>query len=118
MKFRLPIFMLLVLPAALSAAGPDRDPRFRTAGERTYRQSLDDVVSGVRQRHPGKVLSADTLQENGRSIHRIRILNEQGRVRGLRFDANTGKPLPRSKGGAGSKPKPRTKQPNKRALRR
>ena len=95
MKFRLPFLMLLVLPAALNAAGPDWNRPSRPAGERTYHHSLDEVVSGVRRHHPGKVLSADTLKEGDRSVYRIRILNEKGRVRGLRFDPNTGKPLPR-----------------------
>ena len=61
------------------------------------RYSLDEVVSGVRRRNPGKVLSADTVKQGDRSVHRIRILNEKGRVRGLRFDADTGKPLPKQK---------------------
>jgi hypothetical protein len=59
------------------------------------RHSLDEVVSGARRDHPGKVLSADTVEEGGRPVYRIRILNDEGRVRGLRYDGNTGRPLPR-----------------------
>ncbi len=86
MKHRMRILLplLLALPAAVVAAGP-------------HGHSLDDVVSGVRGRNPGKVLSADTVKQGDRSVHRIRILNKQGRVRGLRFDADTGKPLPKPK---------------------
>ncbi len=74
------------------AAGYPADPgRMLLAGA----YSLDEVVSGVKQRHPGKVLSADTVNHNGRQVHRVRIINEKGRVRGLRFDGETGKPLKR-----------------------
>ena len=99
MKQWMPILLplLLVLPATVAAAGPSRDQPPRSRSERLYSHSLDDVVSGVRRRNPGKVLSADTVKQGDRSVHRIRILNEQGRVRGLRFDADTGKPLPRPK---------------------
>ena len=99
MKQWMPILLslLLALPAAVAASGPSRDKPPRPRSERIYSHSLDDVVSGVRRRNPGKVLSADTVKQGDRSVHRIRILNEQGRVRGLRFDADTGKPLPRPK---------------------
>ncbi len=59
--------------------------------------SLDEVVSGVKRDHPGKVLSADTVHQDGRSVHRVRIIDNKGRVRGLRFDGETGKPLNRSR---------------------
>jgi len=58
-----------------------------------YGDSLDDVVTGLRRHNEGRVLSADTVREEGRPVHRIRIINEQGQVRGLRFDGDTGRPL-------------------------
>ncbi len=74
------------------AAGYPADPgRMLLAGA----YSLDEVVSGVKRRYPDKVLSADTVDHNGRQVHRVRIINEKGRVRGLRFDGETGKPLKR-----------------------
>ena len=100
MKYGLSIAVVLLtafLPGAASADGrsqgsfADRFSRLQLA--RGY--SLDETVSGVRRRYPGKVLSADTIDQGGRPVHRIRILNDEGRVRGLRFDGNTGKPLPR-----------------------
>ena len=87
--------LLTTLPPAL--AGP-RDGYWLSVRERG--NSLDEVVSGLRDRRAGKVLSADTVQEDGRPVHRIRILNDEGRVRGLRFDGDTGRPLPRPEGGS------------------
>ena len=52
--------------------------------------TLDEAVSGVR--HRGRVLSADTIEEDGRPVHRIRILTNEGRVRRLLLDGRTGRP--------------------------
>ena len=92
MNIRISILLslLLLLIGAPAVAGPQG-------------RSLDEAVSEVRQRNKGKVLSADTVQNGDRSVHRIRMLNK-GRVRGYRIDAATGKPLPRPK--PRSKPRP------------
>ena len=52
--------------------------------------TLDEAVSGIRRQ--GRVLSADTVEEDGRPVHRIRILTNEGRVRRLRLDGRTGRP--------------------------
>ena len=70
--------------------------------------SLDEAVSTARRRYSGKVLSAETIRKDGRPIHRIRII-EDGRVRGLRIDGNTGQPLPRGQNRSGARAKPRAK---------
>lgn len=56
---------------------------------------LNGLVSDIHRRREGRVLSTDTFEEEGRPVHRIRILNERGRVRSLHFDGATGQPLPR-----------------------
>lgn len=90
--------LLLAAGSGLIQAGgfgyPDAGYGGRLLLARGY--SLDDAVSGVRRRNTGRVLSADTVQQDGRPVHRIRVLSDQGRVRGLRFDGNTGKPLSRA----------------------
>ena len=53
--------------------------------------SLDRAVSQVRQQTGGRVLSAETRQQNGRPVHHIRILSEQGKVLRYRVDARSGK---------------------------
>jgi len=63
--------------------------------DRNGYHDLDGVVSDLRRRRQGRVLSTDTYEEDGRPVHRIRILNENGRVRPLHFDGETGRPLPR-----------------------
>ena len=100
MKNRLRAVLLIILAATAGQAAAegrwqrsprDVDPGYRMARKGGY--SLDDAVSGARRKNPGKVLSADTVDDNGRPVHRIRILNDQGRVRGYRYDGDTGQPL-------------------------
>jgi uncharacterized membrane protein YkoI len=53
--------------------------------------SLDEAINRARRRHDGKVLSADTVGDNGNKEHRIRILTPDGRVKRFRMDAGNGK---------------------------
>lgn len=66
----------------------------------TQARGLDDAVSGVRRGNPGRVLSADQVDTNGRREYRIKILTERGEVRRFRIDGDTGRPLPRPGQGA------------------
>lgn len=52
--------------------------------------TLDETVMQVQARTGGRVLSAETLEEEGRRVHRIRVLLEDQRVRDIRVDAATG----------------------------
>ncbi|MCB1759460.1 MAG: PepSY domain-containing protein [Gammaproteobacteria bacterium] len=52
---------------------------------------LDQAVSRARKK--GRVLSAETRDLQGRPTHFLRILTDDGRVRNLRLDAETGKPV-------------------------
>lgn len=73
-------------------------PRRWNQGDADYNSNqgnLGNLVSGLRDSRQGRVLSADTVDENGRPVHRIRILNNKGVVKGLRFDGATGRQLPR-----------------------
>ena len=55
------------------------------------RTTLDDAISEAREDVPGRVLSAETVRENGQEVHRLRILSEDGRVRRYNMDAQTGR---------------------------
>ena len=55
------------------------------------RATLDDAISEAREDVPGRVLSAETVRENGQEVHRLRILSEDGRVRRYNMDAETGR---------------------------
>ena len=55
------------------------------------RKSLDEAVSEARDRYPGRVLSAETERRGGRESYSIRILTDDGRVKRLRVDPESGR---------------------------
>jgi len=53
--------------------------------------SLSQARQMASQRFPGRVVRAETVTRGGnRSVHQIRILDAEGRVRNVRIDAQTG----------------------------
>lgn len=59
--------------------------------DRDRRKSLDEAVSEARDRYPGRVLSAETDRRGGRESYNIRILTDDGRVKRLQVDPESGR---------------------------
>jgi uncharacterized membrane protein YkoI len=56
------------------------------------RMSLDEAAAMVRDRFGGRVIRAESRRGNdGHTIHEIRLLLENGRVRTVRVDAESGR---------------------------
>lgn len=53
--------------------------------------SLDDAIAVVRQQIDGKVLRATTRSTDGRTVHEIRVLTDEGLVKTLTVDAQSGR---------------------------
>jgi uncharacterized membrane protein YkoI len=53
--------------------------------------SLAQATHMVRERTGGQVLRAETRRDKGRTVHRIRVLTEDGRVRTWHVDAESGR---------------------------
>ena len=53
--------------------------------------SLDQAVAKVRSRYGGRVISAETRGRNGKRVHVIKVLSDEGRVRTVKVDAESGK---------------------------
>ena len=53
--------------------------------------SLAEATRRVREHAGGQVLRAETRRDKGRTVHRIRVLTEDGRVRNWHVDADTGR---------------------------
>lgn len=53
--------------------------------------SLDDAVELAQSRFRAKAVKAETVDERGRRVHYIRLLNSEGRVWTVRVDAETGR---------------------------
>jgi uncharacterized membrane protein YkoI len=59
--------------------------------------SLDEAVSRVRRQSDGRILSAETVRNDGRRVYRIKVLSRDGRVSRVDIDADTGRPAPRGR---------------------
>ena len=55
--------------------------------------ALEDVLKSARKIQPGKVLEVELETKKGRKIYEIELLNSDGIVFELKFDAKTGKHL-------------------------
>lgn len=54
------------------------------------RYTLDQAVALVKKTFGGQVLKAESTERDGRLVHQIRVLTEDGRVRTFTVDANDG----------------------------
>lgn len=72
------------LPGAITAA---------EAQQSAARFSPAQAAALVQKRVGGKVLKVDTLERGGRVIYRVKILQEDGRIRTLNVDGQSGKVL-------------------------
>lgn len=52
--------------------------------------TLEEATRMVREQTGGQVLRAETRRDKGRTVHRIRVLTEDGLVRTWRVDARSG----------------------------
>lgn len=87
----LTIAILVVLPAVSAYAGPqaapqqqdgrqDRDSR-QDRGTSRDGNSLSDAVRRIERNTRGEVLSAERVQYDGRDMHRVKVVDDAGRVR-------------------------------------
>lgn len=79
------IATLAVLAAVPALAAPqqsrDRAAEQREDDRRARRDSLSDAVRRVERNTRGEVLSAERVQYDGRDMHRVKVVDDQGRVR-------------------------------------
>ena len=85
----LTIAILAMLPALSAQAGPQqsqdrgRNQQRDDSGDerKDSRSSLSDAVRRVERDTRGEVLSAERVQYDGRDMHRVKVVDDQGRVR-------------------------------------
>jgi hypothetical protein len=89
-----PILALLLAAALITAGAPSialatggsgHSFIARRGGEAGV--SLNDAVRQVQRETGGRVLSADTVNQGGRTVHRIKVLTPSGQVRVVVIDA-------------------------------
>lgn len=78
--------ILAALPVASAfaqQAQPQDEPQARRA-------TLSDAVRKVERNTRGEVLSAERVQYDGRDMHRVKVVDDQGRVRVFMQDPERG----------------------------
>lgn len=88
------VLLLLALMAGLAparAAAPDHD-RARSAVEAGHIRPLQDILAEVRRQVPGRMLDA-RLQQNGRWVYEVILLQPDGQVLAVTVDAGTAQVL-------------------------
>lgn len=117
----LTIALLAMLPALAAHADPQSQDRGRDKSQRddvrgdlgdrgdrgdlrpAPRRSLSDAVRRVERDTRGEVLSAERIQYDGRDMHRVKVVDDQGRVRVFMQDPQ------RRDGSRGAQPQPRSR---------
>ena len=88
----LTIAILAVLPALPAFAGPQSAPPQQDSpqdrGKARDNSSLSDAVRRIERNTRGEVLSAERVQYDGRDMHRVKVVDDQGRVRVFMQDPN------------------------------
>ncbi len=69
------------LAMAQQAPPPPRDREPAREQLPSRRGSLSDAVRRVERNTRGEVLSAERIQYDGRDMHRVKVVDDQGRVR-------------------------------------
>ena len=88
------VSLLLVLMGAAAparAAAPDHD-RARSAVEAGHIRPLQEILAEVRRQVPGRMLDA-RLQQNGRWVYEVILLQADGQVVAVTVDARTAQVL-------------------------
>ena len=82
---------VLLLLAALGTEAAPAAPPWHDRGAMTLARaagkSLDQAVAQVRRETGGRILSARTVQRDGRKMHRIKVLTRDRKVRIIYVDA-------------------------------
>lgn len=82
---RTALLLLLALAAGVTTGAASAAPGRYDGGFISVAQgggmSLDQAVAQVRRETGGRILSAETVRNNGRKVHRIKVLTDGNKVR-------------------------------------
>ena len=110
----LAVALLAMLPALPAFADPQSNGGSRGGrqqqdqnNDRADHSSLSDAVRRVERDTRGEVLSAERVQYDGRDMHRVKVVDAQGRGRGLmREPRRDERDRPAQREGGGRRPPP------------
>ncbi|MDF1528050.1 MAG: hypothetical protein P1R74_02880 [Sedimenticola sp.] len=86
--------LLVSLPvAAQRYRSPEGQPYSQNGRSTPRGVDLDSTVERIRRETGGRVLHAETMENDGHQEHRVRIITDHGKVRRYRIDAGSGRSL-------------------------
>lgn len=89
--------LLLALSAGTTTAwAVSAEDEMKRLEERGPTISLESVIEKAQARQPGRMIEAEVEELHGRVVYEIEILDDEGRVWELLFDARTGKFIERT----------------------
>ncbi|WDT74982.1 MAG: PepSY domain-containing protein [Candidatus Manganitrophus sp.] len=92
--FNVSVFVVLILilspGAGLADGDHDRAKQLKEAGEIL---SLEQVIERAKRDHPGQLLEAELEEKKGRFIYELELLDQEGIVWELKYDAKSGELL-------------------------
>jgi uncharacterized membrane protein YkoI len=60
--------------------------------------SLDQILGKADGQHAGRILESELKRKDGHYVYEVEVVDEQGRVREIEFDAGTGEVLKQKQG--------------------
>lgn len=84
------LLILLAFASAAATAAPNwhRYDGLQQVAKKSSGISLDQAAEQVRKQTGGRILSAETVTRNGRTVHRIKVLTPKHRVIIREINAN------------------------------
>ena len=80
MRFLL-TFLLICLLQAAPVAAQEFDIEDVLQVAQNGCKSLSDAVDSIRRKTGGRIVSAETRRKNGREVHHIKVLTDDGKVK-------------------------------------
>lgn len=74
------LLILLAIGGGTAAAAPNWHGNLQKVAQKSSGISLDQAAEQVRRQTGGRILSAETVNKDGRRVHRIKVLTPDHRV--------------------------------------
>ncbi len=98
----------IAVPAAAGGRGPRGEPPAPPELQRAQRDdTVSDAVRRIERSNRGQVLSAERMQYDGHDVTRIKVVDDEGRVRIYMDDAQSNPDRQRSQPRSDDTPPPR-----------
>jgi len=86
------LFLSVILLSPMLKADSDND-RAKILLERGQIISLEDLLANIRQHGDWQILELELDEHNDQLIYEVELLDQQGKVHKLNYDAKTGQEL-------------------------